>query len=64
MAIKVGLEFTGKPGGKIMEVETRLVTYPDPKKADLYLPREEWKELVAKLGSNKLTVVLRIEGVD
>jgi len=47
-----------------MEVETRLVTYHDPKKADLYLPREEWMKLVAKLGSNNLTVVLRIEGMD
>jgi len=45
-----------------MEVKTRLVMC-DPNTADLYLPREEWKELITNLKSNKLTVVLRIEGV-
>jgi len=46
-----------------MDVKTRLVTYTDPKKGDLYLPEEEWKELVTKLKSNKMTVILRIEGI-
>ncbi len=44
-----------------MEVKTRLVI-SGPKTVDLYLPREEWKKLVTELGSNRLTVVLRIEG--
>lgn len=45
-----------------MEVRTRLVIC-NPKEANLYLPKEEWKELVTKLKSNRMTVVLRIEGV-
>lgn len=45
-----------------MEVETRLVVH-DPSTANLYLPKEEWMELTTKLKSNKMTVILRIEGV-
>ncbi len=45
-----------------METNARLVIR-DPASADLYLPKEEWKTLVAELKSNRLTVVLRIEGV-
>ncbi len=45
-----------------MEINTRLVTH-DLISADLYLPKEEWRALVAELKSNKMTVVLRIEGV-
>ena len=45
-----------------MELNTRLVIC-DRTSADLYLPKEEWKELVTELKSNRLTVVLRSEGM-
>lgn len=45
-----------------MEVKTRLVI-SDPNTANLYLPKKLWKELVTKLNSNRMTVVLRIEGM-
>lgn len=45
-----------------MDVRARLATCPDPKTADLYLPKKEWKELVTKLGSNRIAVILRFEG--
>ncbi len=45
-----------------MEVKTKLIIR-NPTSADLYLPKEEWKELVTELKSNRLTVVLRIEGI-
>jgi len=46
-----------------MEAKTRLVVSNDLKDVDLYLPKKEFKELVGELGNNRLTVILRIEGV-
>ena len=34
----------------------------DPNKIiDLYIPKKQWKELVTELGTNKITVCLRME---
>lgn len=43
-----------------MEPKTILRVDDALKFVDLYLPHDTWKELVKRLGANRLTVVLRM----
>jgi len=40
---------------------TLVIDVLDPKIADLYLPNNDFKEVVQRLGTNRITVVLRTE---
>lgn len=40
---------------------TLIINMLDPKIVDLYLPNEDFNEIVQRLGTNKITVVLRTE---